>query len=71
MRYKARSVAKCYNHKLSTIRKLLSQVAKMNTVRIQISLAMNVDWRLQQYADLDAFFYGDLEEEIYLQIHLG
>ena len=37
----------------------------MNMVRILISLAINLDWNLQQYDIKNAFLHGDLEEEIY------
>ena len=39
-------------------------VAKMNTVRILLSLAVNFDWELQQYD-------GELEKENYMSILLG
>ena len=52
-----------------TIQKLL--VAKLNTVRISISLAVNLDWELNQYDIKNAFLNGELEEEIYMQIPPG
>ncbi|RVW43800.1 Retrovirus-related Pol polyprotein from transposon TNT 1-94 [Vitis vinifera] len=46
-------------------------VAKMNIVRILLSLAANYDWELQRYDVKNAFLHGDLEEEIYMEIPLG
>ena len=43
-------------------------VAKMNTVRILLSLAINFNWELQQYDVKNVFLHGELEEEIYMSI---
>ena len=43
----------------------------MNTVRILLSLDVNFDWELQQYDIKNAFFHGELEEEIYMSIQPG
>ena len=43
-------------------------VAKMKTVRILPSLAINFDWELQQYDVKNVFLHGELEEEIYMSI---
>ena len=52
-----------------TIQKLL--VAKLNTVRMSISLAVNLDWELNQYDIKNAILNGESEEEIYMQIPPG
>lgn len=43
-------------------------VAKLNIVRVLLSLAANLDWPLQQYDVKNAFLHGDLSEEIYMSI---
>jgi hypothetical protein len=46
-------------------------VAKMNTVRILLSLAVHFSWSLQQFDVKNAFLHGDLVEEIYMEIPPG
>ena len=68
-RYKAQLVAKGYTQTYSIdYRETFAPVAKMNTVRILISLAVNLNWKLQQYVIKNAFLHGDLEDEIYIRI---
>ena len=35
----------------------------MDTIRVLISLVINLDWKLKYYDIENAFFYGDLNEE--------
>ena len=48
-----------------------SLVAKLNTIKVLLSLAINLDWPLYQMDVKNAFLNGDLEEEVYMEIPLG
>ena len=68
-RYKARLVAKEYTQTYGVdYQETFAPIAKMNTVRILLSLAINFDSELQQYDVKNVFLHGELEEEIYMSI---
>ena len=46
-------------------------VAKLNTIRVLLSLATNNDWQLQQLDVKNAFLNYDLEEEVYMELPPG
>ena len=71
-RYKAQLVARGYTqtHGID-YQDTFAPMARMNTIRIIISLAVNLDWPLNQYDIKNAFLHGDLKEEIYMQLPPG
>ena len=46
----------------------LSPIAKLNIVRVILSLAANLDWSLLPFDVKNAFLHSDLKEEIYMDI---
>ncbi|KAL2492114.1 Retrovirus-related Pol polyprotein from transposon TNT 1-94 [Abeliophyllum distichum] len=50
---------------------IFSLVAKINTVRILMSITSNRGWPLQQFDVKNSFLNGDLEEEVYTELPLG
>ena len=71
-RHKARLVARGYTQTYGIdYQETFALVAKLNTIRILISLAVNFDWPLRQYDIKNAFLHGDLKEDIYMNIPPG
>ena len=62
--YKVRLVAKGYTQTYGVdYQETFASVAKMNIVRILLSLTDHFNWQLQQYDLKNAFLHRDLEEE--------
>ena len=71
-RFKARLVAIGFTQSYGIdYQETFTPVAKLNTVRIILSIAINQDWPLYQRDVKNAFLNGDLMEEVYMDVLLG
>ncbi|KAE8658519.1 Beta-adaptin-like protein B [Hibiscus syriacus] len=68
---KARLVVKGFTQSFGVdFQETFAPVAKLNTVRVLLSLAVNENWVLHQLDIKNAFLNGNLEDEVYMLIPL-
>ena len=71
-RYKARLVAQGFTQTYGVdYQETFAPIAKLNTIRVFLSLATNNDWQLQQLEVKNAFLNGDLEEGVFMELPPG
>jgi len=72
-RYKARLVAKGFSQQLGTdFDELFSPVVRYDSLRLLTALSISLSWKRPNQLDIKGtFFYGSLNEEIYMRLPLG
>ncbi|RVW18084.1 Retrovirus-related Pol polyprotein from transposon RE2 [Vitis vinifera] len=67
-RFKAKGYTQTYGIDYT---ETFAHVAKINKVRVLLSLAANLDWSLQQFDVKNVFLHGKLSEEVYMDLPPG
>ena len=67
-RHKARMVARGFTHEYGIhYTKTFSHVIPLTSIHVLISLALNQAWSLHQLDVSNAFLYGDLEKQVFME----
>ena len=70
--YKAQLLAKGFTQTYGVdYEETFAPDAKMNSIRMLLSLAANLDWTFHKFDVKNAFLHGDLKEEAYIDVPLG
>ena len=68
-RHKARLVARGFTQTLDVdYKETFAPVAKMNSIRVLLSVVVNKGWSIYQMDVKNAFLHRDLEEEVYMKL---
>ena len=68
-RYKPRLVARGFTQTYDIdYTETFAPLAKLNTIRVLLSLAANLDWPLHQFDIKNAFLNGELEKEVFMTL---
>ncbi|RVW66606.1 Retrovirus-related Pol polyprotein from transposon RE1 [Vitis vinifera] len=71
-RYKPRLVAKGFTQTYDIdYTETFAPLAKLNTIRVLLSLGANLDWPLHQFDIKNSFLNGELEEEVFMTLPPG
>jgi len=71
-RYKAKLVAQGYTQTYGIdYEETFTPIAKINSIKVLLSLAVNLDWELYQMDIKNAFLNGNLEEEVFMRMLFG
>ena len=71
-KYKARLVARSFTQEYGIdYSRTFSPVARLNSIRVILSIAINKSWELCQLDVKNAFLYSDLTEQMHMEQPLG
>lgn len=71
-RYKSRLVANKYTQTYDIdYLEIFTPVAKIDTIRVQFSIATSKDWPLHQFSVKNVFLHWELMKEVYIEVPPG